>query len=54
MTVYLVVGAVLLAAGSWLVFVWAARSGQFTDVEDVKHKVLEVERGDDSGEGGVD
>ena len=44
MTVYLVLAAVLLAAGSWLVFIWAARSGQFREVEDVKHSMLERER----------
>jgi len=27
--------------GAWCAFVWAAKSGQFRDVEDIKHRVLE-------------
>ncbi len=42
-TVYLVLAAVLLGLGSWCVFVWAARSGQFRDVEDIKYRMLENE-----------
>lgn len=44
MAIYLVVAALLLALGSWLVFVWAAKSGQFSDVESIKYRVLENER----------
>jgi cbb3-type cytochrome oxidase maturation protein len=38
-----IIAAVLLASGSWFVFVWAARSGQFRDVEDIKYRMLENE-----------
>jgi cbb3-type cytochrome oxidase maturation protein len=44
MAVYLIVAALLLGLGSWLVFVWAAKSGQFRDVESIKYKVLANER----------
>lgn len=43
--VFLIVASVLLGLGAWCVFVWAARSGQFRDVEDIKHRMLENEMG---------
>lgn len=49
-TVFLVIAAVLLALGAWLVFVWAAKSGQFRDVEDIKYRMLENELEDDAAE----
>jgi cbb3-type cytochrome oxidase maturation protein len=54
LTVYLVIAALLLGAGSWLAFIWAARSGQFSDVESITRKVLEVEREANAPERGGD
>jgi len=48
-TVYLIIAAVFLGLGSWLVFVWAAKSGQFEDIEDVKHIIMRLE-GEDKDE----
>lgn len=30
-----------LAAGAWLVFIWAVRKGEFDDPEGPKHRMLE-------------
>jgi cbb3-type cytochrome oxidase maturation protein len=51
-TVFLVIAAVLLALGAWLAFVWAARSGQFRDVEKIKYRVLKNELEDSERESG--
>ncbi len=44
MTLGLLAGALLMALGSGLVFVAAARSGQFDEIEDVKFQLLREER----------
>lgn len=49
-TIYLVIAALLLAFGAWCAFVWAAKSGQFRDVEDIKYRVLENELDDSEKE----
>lgn len=36
----LVVLSLCLGAGAWLVFLWAARRGEFDDVEGPKHRML--------------
>ncbi len=33
-----------LGAGAWLLFVWAARSDQYDDVEAPKHRMLDDDR----------
>lgn len=40
-TWFLVAVALLLAVGAWLVLVWAIRSGQYDNVEDIKYRILE-------------
>ncbi len=40
-TYFLVAVALLLAIAAWLVLVWAIRSGQYDNVEDVKYRILE-------------
>lgn len=37
----LVAFALLLAVAAWLVLVWAIRSGQYDNVEDIKYRILE-------------
>lgn len=37
----LIVLSLCLAAGTWLVFVWAVRRGEFDDPEGPKHRMLE-------------
>jgi cbb3-type cytochrome oxidase maturation protein len=39
-TVILIVLSLLLGAAAWLVFLWAARRGEFDDVEGPKHRML--------------
>jgi len=46
-SLYLIAAAVLLGLGSWCLFIWAARTGQFRDVEDAKFRMLEIERAAD-------
>lgn len=43
-TWFLLVGGLLMALGGWVAFVLALRSGQFKDVEAVKHQMFEEER----------
>jgi cbb3-type cytochrome oxidase maturation protein len=40
-TLILIVLSLFLGLGAWLVFVWAARTGEFDDVEGPKHRMLE-------------
>lgn len=35
--------SLVLGAAAWLLFLWAARSGQFDDVERPKHRMLDDE-----------
>ncbi len=49
-TFLLVLISIVLAAGAWLLFVWAVRSGQFDDVEGQKHRILDEE--EDARRGG--
>lgn len=37
----LIILSLCLAAGAWLVFVWAVRKGEFDDPEGPKHRMLE-------------
>ena len=39
-TVILIVLSLLLGTGAWLVFLWAARKGEFDDLEGPKHRML--------------
>lgn len=48
-TLYLFVTALLMGLAAWCVFLWAIRSGQFRDVEDIKYQVY-PQPGDDRGE----
>lgn len=43
LTLYEFVVALLMALAGLCVFLWAAASGLFRDVETAKHRVLEVE-----------
>ena len=40
-TVLLIVLSLFLGTGVWLVFLWAARRGEFDDIEGPKHRMLE-------------
>jgi len=40
-TLILIILSLFLGLGAWLVFVWAARTGEFDDVEGPKHRMLE-------------
>ena len=39
--------ALCMGLGAVCIFIWAAMSGQFNDVEAVKHQILEVEHDDE-------
>ena len=39
-TLILVVLSLLLGTAAWLVFLWAARKGEFDDLEGPKHRML--------------
>ncbi len=39
----LVFVSAVLAAGAWLLFLWAVKSGQFDDVERPKHRMMDDE-----------
>lgn len=43
-TGFLLMGGLLMALGGWVFFLIALRSGQFRDVEAVKHQMFEEER----------
>ncbi len=38
--------ALCMGLGAVCLFIWAAMSGQFNDIEAVKHQILEVENDD--------
>jgi cbb3-type cytochrome oxidase maturation protein len=38
-TFYLFFTALLVSFAAWCVFLWAVRTGQFRDIEDVKYQV---------------
>ena len=42
-TVILIVLSLFLGLAAWLVFLWAARGGEFDDPEGPKHRMLEEE-----------
>ncbi len=39
----LIVLSIFLGLGAWLVFLWAVQRGQFDDIEDPKHRMLDDE-----------
>ena len=39
----LIIASLALAAGAWLLFLWAVRSDQYDDVEGSKHRMLDDE-----------
>ena len=41
---FLVVLSLLLGAAAWVFFLWAARSGQYDDVEGPKYRMLEEDQ----------
>lgn len=45
--------ALLVSFAAWCIFLWAIRTGQFRDVEDIKYQVW-PSLGDPSGEPGGD
>ncbi len=47
MTFLLIFISTVLGIGAWLLFLWAARSDQFDDVEGVKHRMLDEDRDGD-------
>jgi cbb3-type cytochrome oxidase maturation protein len=49
-TFYLFFMALLVSFAAWCVFLWAIRTGQFHDVEDIKYQVW-PEGADGKGEG---
>lgn len=42
-TVYLFFMAFLMGIAAWCVFLWAIRTGQFRDVEDIKYQIFPKE-----------
>ncbi|MGH7742649.1 MAG: cbb3-type cytochrome oxidase assembly protein CcoS [Candidatus Eiseniibacteriota bacterium] len=42
-TLYLFVMALLMGLAAWCIFLWAIRTGQFKDVEDIKYQVFPKE-----------
>ena len=47
-TIYLFVMALLMGLAAWCIFLWAIRSGQFKEVENIKYQVF-PESGDPTG-----
>jgi cbb3-type cytochrome oxidase maturation protein len=45
--------ALLVSLAGWCVFLWAIRTGQFRDVEDIKYQVWPA-LGEPSGDSGVE
>ncbi len=37
--------SIALAAGAWLLFVWAVKSDQYDDVEGPKHRMMDDDEG---------
>jgi cbb3-type cytochrome oxidase maturation protein len=48
---FLIVISLTLGIGAWLFFVWSVRSGQYDDVEEPKHRMLDDDDDDDRGPG---
>ena len=46
LTFYQFLVALCMGLGAVCIFIWAGMSGQFNDIEAVKHQVLEVENDD--------
>jgi len=42
--ILLIAFAILMAFGCYLIFLWAARSGQFEDCEEIKYQIMDEER----------
>ncbi len=42
-TFYLFFMALLVSFAAWCIFLWAIRTGQFDDVEDIKYQVWPVQ-----------
>jgi len=40
-TLTLILLSLFLGAGAWLIFLWAAKRGEFDDLEGPKHRMLE-------------
>lgn len=38
---YLVSASLVLGVGAWFLFIWAAKSGQFEDLEGTKYRILD-------------
>lgn len=49
-TFYLFFMALLVSFAAWCVFLWAVRTGQFRDVEDIKYQVWPEESGEGDDE----
>jgi cbb3-type cytochrome oxidase maturation protein len=43
-TFLLIFISIVLGVGAWLLFLWAARSDQFDDLEGAKHRMLDDDR----------
>ena len=41
LTIWLLLGAICMGLGGWLVFLLAVRSGQWKDMEDVKYQLFD-------------
>ena len=51
-TFYLFFVALLVSFAAWCIFLWAIRTGQFRDVEDIKYQVWPA-LGDPTGDTGA-
>lgn len=38
---FLIIVALALGVGAWLIFIWAVKSGQYEDPEGAKYRMLE-------------
>lgn len=45
-TYFLILLTVCVGFGAWMLFLWAARSGQFDDLERPKYRMLDDEEDD--------
>ena len=50
--IILIVLSLFLGCGCWLVFLWAAHRGEFSDIERPKHRMLDEDDEPGSGKGG--
>jgi cbb3-type cytochrome oxidase maturation protein len=51
-TFYLFFIALLVSFAAWCLFLWAIRTGQFHEVEDIKYQVWPADDRSDPAEGG--